>query len=162
MSRPRIVHASPRETSRLFAVAFNGYFQRVCRLHRELLGDDIDLAIVSFAVALAAIEGLMRNPAARQEFASIDAVVGDRQRGIAPLAIAVATGIPRETVRRKMNQLVEQQILARREDGAYIVRPGVPQAAPYPEFLERWTAETLRFFTECIEQGIFEIQDPSC
>ena len=74
----------------------------MCRLHRELLGGDIDMAI---------------------------------------------------------SQLVDQGILVRRDDGTYIVRPGVAQAAPYRERLEQWTAETLRSFNDCLEQGIFKVEE---
>ncbi len=155
---PRVVHQRRDETSRLFAMAFGRYFQRVCRLQMAHAEGDIDLAIIAGAAAMVATEGLMRDPSIRQEFANIATVVGDRQRGCNALSIAEATGLPRETVRRKMKRLVDMGILVRRSVGDYIWQPGVLQSAPYRQLMDDLSAETMRLLNDCLEQELFVLE----
>jgi hypothetical protein len=152
---PRITHRHREENSRLFALAFGRYFQRVCRLQLAFSQGDIDLAIIAGAAGLVVAESALRDPAMRRQYASLDAVLGNQQRGCNALSIAEATGLPRETVRRKMNRLVEMGILARRGVGDYIWQPGVMQSEPYRKLLDELSNETLRLLNECLEDGIF-------
>jgi DNA-binding IclR family transcriptional regulator len=103
----------------------------------------------------------MRDPAFREQFANLQTVVGEaRQRGCNALSIAEATGLPRETVRRKMKRLVDMGFLVRRDGGDYVMRAGVVQTSPYSEMLEELAVETLRLLNECLEQGIFTVEAP--
>jgi hypothetical protein len=157
---PRVLHERRDETSRLFAIAFGHFFQRVCRLQMAHSDGDIDLAIIAGAAALVGTDGMMRDPATRREYANLAKVVGDRQRGCNALSIAEATGLPRETVRRKMKRLVEMGILVRRGVGDYIWQPGVLQSPPYRQMLDDVAAATARLLNECLEQEIFVLEPP--
>jgi hypothetical protein len=157
---PRIVAQRREENSRLFSLAFGRYFQRVCRLQLALSEGDIDLAIIAGAAGLVAAESVLRDPAMRRRYASMDNVLGDQQRGCNALSIAEATGLPRETVRRKMNRLVDMGILARRGVGDYIWKPGVLQSAPYRKLLDEIYNETLRLMNECLDEGIVGAEMP--
>ena len=158
--QPRIVQLGHEETSRLFSMALSRYMQQICRLYRHLAEGDIDLAIVAGAASLAALEGAWRDPEFRREFANLDNIVGDRQRGCNALSIAEATGLPRETVRRKMKRLVEAGFLVRRGTGDYIMQPGLVQTPPYRQMLNEASAHTLRFVNDCLEQGVFAVEAP--
>ncbi|MCW5748556.1 MAG: winged helix-turn-helix transcriptional regulator [Alphaproteobacteria bacterium] len=158
---PRMVHRERNGTSRLFAMAFGQFFQRVCHIYRTLAEGDIDLAIIASAAAISGIEGSMRDETFRREFADMQAVVGEaRQRGCNALSIAEATGLPRETVRRKMKRLVDMGFLVHRGVGDYVLRPGVMQSQPYSRMLEDISTETLRLMNDCLEQGIFVVEPP--
>jgi hypothetical protein len=156
--RFQIVHKDRETKSRLFAMAFGRYFQRVCRLQRELSDGDIDLAIIAGAAAIAGTDALMRDATQRRDFADMKTIVGERQRGCNALSLAEATGLPRETVRRKMKQLVEMGILVRRGARDYILRPGVLQSPPYRQLFEELSAETLRLLNACLEDGIYDAE----
>ncbi len=158
--QPRIVQHGYDETSRLFSMALSRYFQQLCRQYRHLADGDIDLAIVAGAASLAAVEGAWSDPEFRREFANLDNIVGDRQRGCNALSIAEATGLPRETVRRKMKRLVEAGFLVRRGTGDYIMQPGLVQTAPYRQMLSEAMGHTLRFVNDCLEQGVFAVDAP--
>lgn len=121
---------------------------------------DIDLAIIAGAAGLVVAESAMRDPVMRRKYASMDMMLGDQQRGCNALSIAEATGLPRETVRRKMNRLVEMGILARRGVGDYIWQPGVMQTSPYRKLIEEISNETLRLMNECLDDGIFTMETP--
>jgi hypothetical protein len=149
------------ETSRLFTMALGRYVQQVCRLYRDLAGGDLDLAIIASAASLAPVENAMRSAAFRQEFANLETVIGEaRQRGCNVLSIAAATGLPRETVRRKMARLVKDGFLVRRGPSDYILQPGLIQSQPYRQMLNEAEAETLRFVNVCLDQGIFDVDTP--
>lgn len=153
--RPRLVRQDHDAISRLFAMAFGRYFQRVCRLQRELTDGDIDLAIIAGAAGIVSTEALMRDETQRQKFADMKAIVGDRQRGCNALSLAEATGLPRETVRRKMKRLVEMGLLVRRGARDYVWQPGVLQSPPYRQLFDDLSIETLRLLNECLDQGVF-------
>jgi len=157
----RVAYQKRDETSRLFAIAFGQFFQRVCRLQMAHADGDIDLAIIAGAAALVGTDSMMRDPATRREYADLNKVVGDRQRGCNALSIAEATGLPRETVRRKMNRLVEMGILVRRGVGDYIWQPGVLQSPPYRQMLDDIATAAARLANDCLEQDIFTLEPPS-
>ncbi|HEX2887729.1 hypothetical protein [Vineibacter terrae] len=159
--RFRLAHKDHDATSRLFAMAFGRYFQRVCRLQRELSQGDIDLAIIAGAAGIVVTDALMRDATQRRDFADIRTIVGERQRGCNALSLAEATGLPRETVRRKMKQLVEMGILVRRGTRDYVWQPGVLQSPPYQRLFEELSAETLRLLNTCLEDGIYDVDPPA-
>jgi hypothetical protein len=135
------------------------YLQRVYRLMREPFGGDFDLAIIAAAVAVSGIETGMRDPAFRERFSDLDTIVGTiRQRGVNALSMAESTGVPRETARRKIKQLVEMGFLVRRSQGDYVLRPGVVQASPYREMLEKLATETMLFMNQCMEKDIIDMR----
>lgn len=158
--QPRVVERGHDATSRLFSMALRRYVHQICRLYRDLAAGDLDLAIVAGAASLAAVEGAWSDPDFRQAFASLDVVVGDRQRGCNALSIAESTGLPRETVRRKMKQLVDAGFLVRRSAGNYLMRPGVIQTPPYRQMLNETAIHTMRFMNDCLEQGVFALEAP--
>jgi hypothetical protein len=144
------------ENSRIFAVRFSSFYQEVTRLQRALFDGDIDLFIVAAAIAVGAIEGRMRDPAFRGSFASLKSVVGeDLQRGCNALSIAQATGLPRETVRRRINRLIDMGIVARLSAGNYVLRPGVVQTSAYENLFRRLSDELLRLVNDCVEEQVY-------
>ena len=102
------------EQFRLFSYLMFTLIQRIDRIRREVYADDLDLASISEAIALSAIEARMRDPQFRNAYRSVNRQAGVAvQRGVNALSVAAATGIPRETVRRKLKMLVEKGVLVR-------------------------------------------------
>lgn len=157
----RIVRRRHEEKSRIFAVAFLRFFQQACRLQIALFEGDIDLVIIAGAVAVANIESRMREADFRAAFSRIDTIVGvQRQRGCNALSVSEATGLPRETVRRKINRLIDLGIVSRRGIGDYILTPGVAQSEPFVSLFQRLSDETLRLVNECLQEEIFAAARP--
>ena len=152
----RIARCKYDEKSRIFAVAFVRFFQQICRLQTTLFEGDIDLVIVGGAVAIASIESRMREADFRKEFASANVVVGtERQRGCNALSVAEATGLPRETVRRKIKRLIKLGILARRGVGDYVLQPGVLLSPPFVTLFRDLSDQTIRLVNECLDEEVF-------
>jgi len=153
--RVRVARHRYDDNSRIFVAAFLRFFQRVCRLHMDLFDGDVGLVVVAGAVALANLEARMRDPAFRKAFSSIDTEIGiDQQRGCNALSVAESTGLPRETVRRKINQLIKMGILARRGSGDYVVQPGILQSGPFAALFRDLADETTRLVNECLDDEI--------
>ena len=108
-----------------FGVAWpllNGLFMRLLVVWRRAFDGDIEKAIIFAAV--------IDKAAARPGFSSLDYAAflsNGHEHAAAPAttvqAIAEATGIPRETVRRKVNDLIARGVLARDGDGALRLSP---------------------------------------
>ncbi len=160
MSKLRVTRNPGKDNSRLFAIAFIRYFLRGCRLELELFDGDMELAIIAQAVAISSVDALLRDPNFKTEFHALSAVVGtERQRGVNALSVAQATGLARETVRRKMLRLVELDILIKRDSGDFVVKPGVIQGPAFGRLFSDLEAETVRFVNACLDQDILVPED---
>lgn len=145
------------DRSRLFLAAFAEYFLRTCRMRTPLYDGDIDTALIADAVGLHGVLDILANDSLRAEYSSLETLVGDRQNGCTALSIATATGLPRETVRRKLKHLVENGFLIQRNNGEYAYRTGILLTEPFRELIEKLETETARFFSRCLQDGTIEI-----
>jgi predicted transcriptional regulator len=143
---------------RVFIHLLLNFLHRTDRERRGFYDTDLDMAAISETVGIAALEAEMRDPAFRAAFGDYSQVVGsERQRPVNALSVAAATGIPRETVRRKLKVLVKKGVLAEK-DGGYIYNPGVLQASSHRmEAFERSMSNTLQFINECLKLGLLQL-----
>ena len=99
----------------------------------------------------------MRDAAFRAEHRSFDSVVGiEGQRAVNATSIASATGIPRETVRRKLRRLLKLGSIVEKGRARYVLKPGVLQQPERQAAFARGLQQTVHFMNECLEQGVLE------
>jgi predicted ArsR family transcriptional regulator len=99
----------------------------------------------------------MRDPAFREAFGDYNTVVGTaRQRPINALSVSEATGIPRETVRRKLKALVEKGVLIEK-NGGYVYKPGNVQEPQRREIFQRGMSNTVQFVNECLKLRLLQL-----
>src|SRR5215475_4663492 len=92
------------------------YLHRIERERRELYYGDLDLALVAEVIGTAGVEPGMRDAAYRQKHKDFDRVVSVQdQRAVNATSIATAVGIPRETVRRKIRQLLALDFIVEKD-----------------------------------------------
>ena len=157
MPKPYLDLNQAQDNSRLFVAGFLRYFLRICRVELQVFRGDMEMAIIAQAVAISSIEALLRDPKFKEEFRSMSTVVGvERQRGVNLLSIAEATGLPRETVRRKLQRLIKLDIVIKRDDGDYVMQSRAIQTEVSHGFIGTLEAETLRFINGCIDDGVFK------
>ncbi|HSS85096.1 MAG TPA: hypothetical protein VLL30_15140 [Reyranella sp.] len=126
----RLVLAESGANSRLFIYMLGNYIHRIERERRDFYFDDLDLARVAEVIGASGVEPGMRDAAFRAQHATFDSVVGvEGQRAVNATSIASATGIPRETVRRKLKQLLKLGVIVEKGRARYVLRPGMLQAA---------------------------------
>lgn len=81
-------------------------------------------------------------------------------RGVNGLSVAEATGLLRETVRRKLLRLMELGVVEKRGTADFILRPGVIQGDDYGSLFADLETEPQRFFGECSNEGVLAIVEP--
>jgi hypothetical protein len=141
--------------SRLFAYLVGNYLLRIDRLRRELYFGDLDLALVGEVIGAAAIEPGMRDAAFREKYKYFDKVVSvEDSRSVNAASIAIATGIPRETVRRRIRRLLEAGFIVEKEPARYVMRPGILLEPGRQAAFARGTEQTVRFINELLENGV--------
>src|ERR1700753_3848893 len=108
-----LVMARGEARNRAFIHLLLNFLHRPDRERRAFYGTDLDTAAISETVGIAALEAEMRDPAFREAFGDYTKVVGaERQRPVNALSVAATTGLPRETVRRKLKALVKKGVLS--------------------------------------------------
>jgi hypothetical protein len=124
----RLVLAESAGNSRLFIYMLGNYLHRIERERRTVYCGDLDLARVAEIIGAAGVEPGMRDAAFRVQHGSFDSIVGvEGQRAVNATSIASASGIPRETVRRKLKRLEAR--LHRREGPCPLRGEAGPAAA---------------------------------
>jgi len=142
---------------RIFIHLLMNYLHRTDRERRAFYGTDLDMAAIAETVGIASIEADMRDPAFRDAFGDYRKVVGaERQRSVNALSVSQATGIPRETVRRKLKVLVKMGVLAEK-DGGYIYKPGHVQDPKRLEAFERGMRDAVQFVNDCLKLGLLQL-----
>ena len=153
----RLVLARSEANSRLFVYMIGNYVHRLERERRDLYFGDLDLARVAEIIGTAGVEPGMRDAAFRAEHRSFDSVVGiEGQRAVNATSIASATGIPRETVRRKLRRLLKLGSIVEKGRARYVLKPGVLQQPERQAAFAHGLQQTVHFMNECLEQGVLE------
>jgi predicted transcriptional regulator len=141
--------------SRPFIHLLMNFLHRADRNRRSLYSGDLDLAAVGETVGLAAIEPESRKPEFREKFGDFRTVMGlEGQRPVGALTISQATGIPRETVRRKLKLLLERGVIVEKTRGAYVFKPGFIQQPEPLELVEYGMRDALQFMNDCVTLGL--------
>ncbi len=75
------------------------------------------------------------------------------------MSTSQATGIPRETVRRKLKKLVQDDFIVEKTRGRYVIKPGYMQKPEITEVGVGTIRQTMRFINECVEPGLIKWGD---
>lgn len=146
--------------TRIFLYLLFTFVQRIDSMRRETFAGDLDLASIIHAISESTIEPAMRDAAWREEYGALSKVVGvSGQRGANALSISQATGIPRETARRKIKKLIALGALTEVGRGEYIITPGYLQRSLDPERLDTLLAHSVRFINEGLDYGFYAWSD---
>jgi len=89
-------------------------------LLREASGLEHDSIMISCALNAAAMQPLLFDPAAPQDAHDMAMPPNEARGSISRLALSEVTGLPRETVRRKMNRMIEHGLVE--EEGHGCIR----------------------------------------
>lgn len=153
----RLSLVNPSANARLFIYLAGHFLHRVELERRKLYFNDLDLALVAEMIGMVGVEPGMRDAGFRQRHSSFDSIVGvDGQRSVNATSIAIAAGIPRETVRRKIKQLLKLGFIVEKEPTRYVVKPGVLQQPERQAAFAHVIDQTVRFMNELLEHGLVQ------
>lgn len=106
-------------------------------------GSDLESFTIYLAVTCASVGAVIRDVERLNDPPPPGRVAAKHFRAVSRRAIAASTGLPRETVRRKIAAFVEQGVLI--EQGAYVrIPPGILENPHNREFAELMAMEFSR------------------
>ena len=153
----RLVLAESSANSRLLVYMIGNFVHRLERARREVYFGDLDLARVAEVVGTAGVEPGMRDATFRHQHRTFASVVGvEGQRAVNATSIAQSTGIPRETVRRKLDRLLKLGFIVEKGRSRYVLKPGVLQQPRIQASFTLGIRQTVQFMNECLEQGVLQ------
>jgi hypothetical protein len=151
----RLALVAGTANSRMFVYLIGNYLHRIEQERRGLYLGDLDLAVVAEMIGTASVEPGMRDAAFRRRHRDFESAIPvAEQRAVNASSIAVAAGIPRETVRRKIRKLLELGIIVEKEPARYVLRPGVLLEPERQAAFARGIEQTVRFVNELLENGV--------
>jgi predicted transcriptional regulator len=152
--RGHVALAEGPAATRTFALVMLNFLHRMDEIRREAYGEDLNTAAVGEAVGMVASEPKRRDPEFREKFRDFRVIIGvEGQQPSNALSIANAAGLPRETARRKLQQLEKRGILMKK-DGGYIMTPGFIQTPKNLALADRSMREAVHFINECFNFGL--------
>ena len=116
--------------------------------------DDYDRAMILISVAAISGERLLRSMD-RPYGALSEVVPPERLAKCNVSSIASATGLNRETTRRKVNDLVAEGLLARGDDGSVAFGPGLVQEERTRNLIRSQLGEIAAVANQLIKFGVF-------
>lgn len=141
------------ENSRLTAIALTTFTMR-CMENWKHSVSDYDRAMILVAIVAITSERLLRTELSEHERQLSEPIAGKRLAKCNISSIASATGINRETVRRKVATLVGQGLLIRSENGSISFAPGVLQRGTTLALVRRQLEAVVRLGNELVKLGV--------
>jgi hypothetical protein len=107
---------------------------RILHKAADSYGGDIDSFIVYLAITCACVSGAIRDPDRTAKAPPAGPMSPDMYRPVSRRAIAASTGLPRETVRRKVAQFLEAGTLVAVGSAGVRIREGLMEDPRNMEF----------------------------
>ena len=120
-------------------------------------GSSPTFVLIYATVSVGNIQKLMRQRAIPEEYASTSTLPRELVIPMSRSAIAAATGLPRETVRRHVAQMIENEMLVEDPRGGVTVMPGSIQSRNLEPLLEALVTEFARTAEALIRSEVIEI-----
>jgi hypothetical protein len=163
---PIIPHPGPsavRDNPNSRAIAFfvTEFVLRSAETISQLYNHDYEMAIIFMTISNRAAEKVMNDPKLREQYGSYNNVIPpEHALLISRMALARATGLPRETVRRKVSKLIEMGWVVELAGGLR-ARPDLNRHSNYIGALEPMAQNLRRLFTMLLAIGAFNTMPPT-
>ena len=120
---------------------------------------DPETVLINLAVISITSEKLIRT-SLDPEYRALDAYLPlDRLQRCNVSSIAAATGLNRETTRRRVNALLESGRLIRTESGDLALPPEKVQEQSALDLIRKQLEALVRFANECLRDGVLDSRD---
>ncbi len=149
----RVDEAKFEESGRVAGIAIASYTMRAMERWRAHL-TDYDCVMIMVSV-IAISTGRLLRAGVPDPYRSLGAAIDPKMLGKVNISsIAHATGLNRETTRRKVNDLVEQELLVRFEDGSIGFRPGLVQEERIRTQIRGQLGEIAAVVNQLVKMGV--------
>jgi hypothetical protein len=120
--------------------------------------DDGDKALIMLAVGTINGERLVRDGDLDEDLRDLrNALPQEHFRQCTVSSVAAATGLHRETARRKVNELIEAGLLVRTDRGRLRFPPGFAQLPSVSELVRKQLEALVRVANDLIRDGVISI-----
>ena len=151
----RVDEAQFEENGRLAGIAIAAYTLRAMERWRAHL-TDYDCVMIMVSVIAISAERLLRT-GLPDEYRTLDSAIDPALLSKVNISsIAHATGLNRETTRRKVNELVDQELLTRFEDGSVGFRPGLVQEERIRSQVRGQLGEIAAIANQLMKMGVLK------
>lgn len=152
-----ICEEEARAKSRLVAIRLASLTLRCMENWRREVGG-YDEAMILVAVVSITSDRLLRTELP-EDLKNLNAEIPTSQLGECNIAsIAVATGLNRETVRRKVSRLVQDGYLSKNDNGRVGLTPGIVQEARALTLIRSQLDSIRKIAENLLNDGIFQIR----
>ncbi|MGQ0660087.1 hypothetical protein [Sphingosinicella sp.] len=156
----RVDEAGFEECSRVAGLAIAAYTLRSLEKWRTNVGDYDSVMIMVAVIAISSERLLRADLPAKYRSLSVPLDPADLAK-VNIAGIAHATGLNRETARRKVNGLVERGQLVRAEDGSIALPPGLTQSNRIRDQARTQLGEICAIANQLLRMGVLAEEDVS-
>lgn len=160
-AKRRLKIASPakfREKSRIFVYEMSECLCKVLPSYSQHMQGDLAKLLIVHALGASNIQRLMAG-SNRTPYESMDArIPPDMQMPSNALSIADSTGLPRETVRRKLKELLASGLVIADERGGYRLKPGAVQAEELQDIYYASFKSMMAVFEACLDAKLVDME----
>lgn len=147
--------------SRTLIFLIGAFIQRIDILRRQAYQGDMEQAIIAGMVGIGSSNHFVFEPAFREAFGDMRTLIGvDPQRGVNSFSIAEATGIPRETVRRKLKELEAIGAIVQKSRGRYVHAVGYLQRPEKIAAIDEVVRAALLLMNACVHLDVVRWATP--
>lgn len=145
--------------SRVFAYHFSDFVQRFWQVYVGVVGNDLQKVIIFHTISLASSPLVANDPEALGPYKSMRLPLpAEMQVPCSALSVAEATGLPRETTRRKIKEMVAENLLQEDPRGGYRLATGVLQRPEIVAIFEQNVRSLVRFTNASVALGALQIE----
>jgi hypothetical protein len=149
--------ALPADTSQMFAIAFGHFFVESSRIVTERFHGDLHLFLVLVAISNNSVAHILNSEQQVEKYRSLDIPIEEDYRFTRLLPLAQIVGLPRTTVRRKVETLVELGFIEHRDGEGYRLRKRSMAKSPViREILGLEYALLRRLFADFAKRGVID------
>ncbi len=146
------------EKSRVFMYEMSELFCKILPRFSELMDNDLSKLLILQAVGAANVQRLMAS-SQRGPYESIDVrIPPELQVPSNALSIADATGLPRETVRRKLKELLASGFVVEDDRGGYRLKPGRLQVDDLQAIYYAYFKAMVEVMEACLEAKLIDVE----
>ncbi|MBC6980362.1 hypothetical protein [Caulobacter sp. 17J80-11] len=155
MARYTVDAEAVRAESRMVALQTAVALLRLIEAFREMFGSDVDRLMILLAVGAITAERPVKATDSPEHYVRFGVPIpSEDMTRCTALSIAAATGLPRETARRKTKQMIDDGVLRRDAHVGIRVNEQILQSPEFLALVQRHAGEIARLANALMERGV--------
>lgn len=146
-----------KKLSRTFGYYFSDLTIKTAFFHNDITSFDFQKAIIIHTISIATGSKFIKSPELMKLYGSMDVKFPTEQQvPCSALSVSEATGLPRETTRRKIKEMVAEDLLEEDPRGGYRLKSGILQRPLVQTRMEEFVKALVRVVNVGLDLGVLE------